>query len=70
MSESRYTLELSVSELEALNKTVGIALDNLTQKINKHGIDSPLGRIAKADRCSLWDCADAIRDALGEEYNG
>jgi hypothetical protein len=70
MNEARYALDLTVTELEALNKTVGIAIDNLTQKINKHGADSPLGRTAKADRSTLWDCSVAIHDALGEEYNG
>jgi hypothetical protein len=70
MSETTYPLDLTITELEALNKTVGIAIDNLTQKINKHGADSPLGRTAKADRSALWDCAVRIHEALGEEYNG
>jgi hypothetical protein len=70
MQDARYSLLLTVTELEALNKTVGIAIDNLTQKINKHGAETPLGRTAKADRSSLWDCSVVIHDALGEEYNG
>lgn len=70
MSETTYPLDLTVIELEALNKTVGIAIDNLTQKIAKHGADSPLGRNAKADRSTLWNCAVAIHEALGEEYDG
>ena len=69
MSEKAYNLELSLRELEALNKTVGIAVDNLTTKVNKHGAESALGRAAKSDRASLWSASVQIADALSEEYD-
>jgi len=70
MTEKAYALELSLRELEALNKTVGIAIDNLTTKVNKHGPDSTLGQAARSDRASLWSASVQIGNALSEEYDG
>jgi len=68
MSET-FKLELSLKELESLNKTVGIAIDNLTTKVNKHGADSTLGQAARSDRASLWSASVQIGNALSEEYD-
>ena len=66
---NHYTINLSGSELEALQKTVGIALDNLTQKITKHGKDNKIGMQAATDRMLLLDVQSEIVDALREEYS-
>jgi len=64
-----YKLELGTGELEALQKTIGIALDNLTSKINKNGKDSALGRAAAVDRMLLLSAQSEIIDALSEAYD-
>lgn len=64
-----YQINLNTGELEALQKTVGIALDNLSQKINKHGKTSKLGRQASSDRLTLLDIQAEIVAALTEAYN-
>lgn len=66
---SRYTLELDTAELEAITKTIGIALDNLSNKIAKHGKDSPLGKSAIADRLALLSAQGEILVALSEAYD-
>ena len=65
---NHYTINLSGSELEALQKTIGIALDNLSQKINKNGKTSKIGAQAATDRMLLLDVQSEIIEALAEEY--
>lgn len=64
-----YTINLDVMELEALSKTIGIAIDNLTQKISKHGAESLMGKSANSDRRSLLTAHSEILSALGEAYD-
>lgn len=64
-----YKIELGTEELEALQKTIGIALDNLTNKINKHGKDSTLGKSAAIDRMLLLSAQAEILEALTEAYD-
>lgn len=64
-----YDVSLTTQELEALQKTIGIALDNLTTKINRHGEDSALGKSALFDRKMLMGVTTEIIHALSEAYN-
>lgn len=64
-----YTLQLDTTELEALTKTIGIALDNLSNKIAKHGKDSALGKAATSDRLALLSAQGEILVALSEAYD-
>lgn len=64
-----YTLNLNVDELEAMSKTIGIALDNLKHKVGKHGATSPIGRSANEDRKFLLSAHGEILSALGEAYD-
>jgi hypothetical protein len=64
-----YSVQLDTTELEAITKTIGIALDNLSNKIAKHGKDSPIGRSATADRLALLSAQGEILVALGEAYD-
>lgn len=66
---STYIVNLDVNELEALSKTIGIALDNLTHKVGKHGADSHIGRAANSDRRFLLSAHTEILSALGEAYD-
>jgi hypothetical protein len=64
-----YIVNLDVGELEALTKTIGIALDNLTHKVTKHGASSPIGQVANSDRRALLSAQTEILSALGEAYD-
>lgn len=64
-----YQLELGTAELEALQKTVSIALDNLNNKIGKHGTNSPVGKAAVVDRMLLLSTQAEIIAVLSEAYD-
>ena len=66
---TKYTLSLELDEIEALSKTVGIAIDNLGGKIKKHGAQSDIGRAAVDDRFNLLAIQGEILVVLSEAYD-
>lgn len=66
---SKHRLELELEEIEALSKTIGIAIDNLGSKIKKHGTSSEIGKSAVSDRFYLLGVQGEILVALSEAYD-
>jgi hypothetical protein len=64
--QSDIALNLTLSELHALHKTVGIAIDNVTLKIGRQGPDSRHGREASADLRLLVGIQQEILSAIQE----
>ena len=64
MEPNDISIQLTVRELFALNKTVGIAIDNLADKIDKHGPTSKVGRAAISDQSMLCGVHIQILDAI------
>jgi hypothetical protein len=62
-------LNLTLSELHALHKTVGIAIDNVNVKISRQGPDSRHGREASADLRLLVGIQQEILSAIQEVNN-
>jgi len=63
------SVEFTVAELEALSKTVGIALDNISSKVDKFPPTTEMGRVARQDRSLLGSVRSIISDALMDAYN-
>lgn len=61
---SDYTLELTLEELSALHKTVGIAIDNLNTKAMNRGPDSKHGKIALQELSALASIQRQILDII------
>lgn len=63
------SVEFTIAELEALSKTVGIALDNIGSKVDKFPPSTEMGRVARQDRALLGSVRSVISEALMESYN-
>lgn len=63
------SVEFTIAELEALSKTVGIALDNIASKVDKFPASTDMGRVARQDRALLGSVRSIVSDALMEAYN-
>jgi len=63
------SVEFTVAELEALSKTVGIALDNIASKAEKFPASTDMGRTARNDRALLGSVRSIVADALMDAYN-
>jgi len=64
MEPNDISINLTVRELFALNKTLGIAIDNLADKIDKHGIHTKVGKGAISDQSLLCGVHIQILDAI------
>ena len=69
MNQSRsISITFTAQELEALSKTIGIAIDNLANKSEKFSPHTDMGRVARQDRVWLSACRSLVADALSEWY--
>lgn len=59
-----YTLDLTLDELSALHKTIGIAIDNLNAKAINRGPDSKHGKIALSELTTLASIQRQILDII------
>lgn len=63
------SVDFTIAELEALSKTVGIALDNIASKVDKFPASTDMGRVARQDRALLGSVRSIVSDALMDAYN-
>lgn len=61
---NRIQVSFTQQELEALSKTVGIAIDNLVNKAEKYPQHTEMGKVARYDRSHLASCRAIISEAL------
>jgi hypothetical protein len=60
-------IPIGLDDMYALFKTVGIAIDNLNKKINKHGTHTAIGVEALADHDALLRIQAEIIRVMREE---